>query len=168
MTTRVPAFVLVLASAIACSGPAVELVRTTSMRNFHPSERRAVWGRAITSFQMVGGVISLSDPIGGVLRTEVQPSSTVCSTSVQLVDASETKMCRETRFSQFTMTDDGVAFLRTNRRVVGETHYGRRLLTDEERSALQNECDETLSFVVGESNKEPTPAPAPPDPLTQL
>jgi hypothetical protein len=134
-----------------------EVVRITSMKRFNPADREAVWGRAVTSFNMSGALITRSDATAGVLRSEVQPSYTPCSNSRHLpARATPAGVCRENQLSQLTLTGDGVAFLRMNRAIQGVGYLSTSsLLSDEERGAMQRECDNLLGFIVGESKEVP-------------
>jgi hypothetical protein len=130
------------------------------MRPFDSNDRATVWGRAVTGFQYKGFLIGISDPIGGVLRSEYQPTSVNCGNY-----ASEPKVCDATIHAQFTMANDGTAFLRINRRMIGETYWGKSPLTPADDKALQDECDDLLDFIVGRSPKKPEPVPQAPSGL---
>jgi hypothetical protein len=153
----------------ACTSIVTVPLHMTSRASFEPGERRAVWGRAVTSFQIAGALVDLSDSVGGVLQSKPQPAWTQCSNGVQLASGPVRRptakntpaMCQSTIAVQFTFTDDGLAFLRLNRGVIGSVYFNRPLFTDEDLKALQAECDEWLQYIIGKSPTPPEPLRAP-------
>jgi hypothetical protein len=167
----IPTLLLLAACASVVSVP----LHMTSQADFQPSERRAVWGRAVTSFQIAGALVDLSDSLGGVLQSKPQPTWTQCSNAAQVpgptVRRPEKKgapMCPSTIALQFTFTDDGMAFLRINRGVIGHVYFNESLFKDEDLKALQRECDEWLQYIVGKSPKPPEPLRPPPTDVVKI
>jgi hypothetical protein len=132
-------------------------LHTTSRAKFEPAQRRAVWGRAVDSFQITGSIVKISDPLGGVLLSEAQPSSQPCTFGIG-------QECRSEIIVQFTMTDDGMATLRINRGVTGRVWQRglEVLVSPDEISELQSQCDAWLQYIIGASSKPPTAPPPPP------
>jgi hypothetical protein len=111
---RNAAILLLTLTAVGCAEARTVVVRTTSMATFSPAERRAVWGRAVVAFNIEGLLVASANADSGVLRTEVQPGWTSCEkaehyyqrgSAIQRDPKGPARVCRETRFSQFTMGD---------------------------------------------------------------
>jgi hypothetical protein len=148
-----------LAMATGCAAPMVQRIHVTSTQHFDPAQRRAVWGRAVMSFQIRGSFVDLSDPAGGVLKSETQPTSARCSNGASY--RYDGKECSAYEITQFSLTDDGTAFLRIGRAIWGDARPGETLLSEHDGEALQAKCDQMLQYIVGKSS---TPPEAPPPP----
>lgn len=158
MTRRCAIGITVL-FAVGCAGmPPVETsLQLASRRDFPPSERALVWGRAVTAFQMTGRIVQLSDALGGVLQSARQGSKVPC-----VVHPSVASWCPAVEFSQFTVSNDGVAFLRITRSVRGVPAQGTEsLVTAADRALQQAQVEDLLDFIVGKTRKRPEP-PNPP------
>jgi hypothetical protein len=77
-------------------------------------------------------------------------------------------MCRSSVLLQFTLTDDGLAFLRINRGVIGHAPVGESLFSDEDLREVQEQCDDMLQFILGRSPTPPAPLPDPPPGVLQM
>jgi hypothetical protein len=151
---------IIALSLAACTGPTQQVVRATSMKRFNASDRRAVWGRAVVSFNAGGMLITSSDSAGGVLRTAMQPGWSKCRPEAVPYVPGESResaadFCRDERFSQFTISDDGVAFLRSHRLVYCQTAFREPCLSDDNVSAVQKETDDLLRYIVGDIATSP-------------
>ncbi len=156
---------------VGCVSTVSEPLHLTARANFEPGKRRVVWGRALTSFQIADVFVVMSDSVGGVLQSGPQPTWTRCNNTSASSTSSgpgamfpardenrhktEGAMCRSTINVQFTITDDGLAFLRVNRGVTGEVATGKSLFTEGDLKALQSDCDEWLHFITGEASSPP-------------
>jgi hypothetical protein len=179
---RIFVLAFVVPLAVGCASTRTVPLHLTSQSRFEPAQRREVWGRAVTSLQIAGSIVKLTDPVGGVLLTEAQPTSTPCNNSVEAERPAHTggamgaardeprgpTMCPSTIIVQFTMTDEGLAVLRLNRGVYGTAYSGKALFTDGDLAALQNECESWLHYIVGKSSKPPNPPPPPPARTTRI
>jgi hypothetical protein len=166
---RNAAILLLMLTTVGCVELRTEVVLTKSIAAFSPAERREVWGRAVVAFNNEGLLIASANADSGVLRTEVQPGWASCENSQHYVGTRSTttganhraaeapaRICRETRFSQFTMGDQGTAVLRVHRAVHAMSSEDK-FLTVHELSEMQREVDELLLYIVGASKQAPEP-----------
>lgn len=145
---RTLAVALLAAASAGCTAPMVTSVHSLSRASFAPAERPAVWGRALAELQEAGALISFSDPVGGILRTEAQPTTTRCSGSIATTGDGEPPLCDATVLRQLTFSQDGTAILRTNRAVSGVGRWGEPLVTTTDEMHLLEENDATLRAIV--------------------
>jgi hypothetical protein len=149
--------VAVLIGTGCASYPLTVSVHGVSRERFRPSEREAVWGRALAAFQDRGALIVLADDRSGVLRSEAQPSRAPCSgdfsyESEPVRDRGGIPQCNVSLVHQFTLSADGLAILRINRAVSGSVKFfGMSLVADSDIRALQSEQDAMLAGIVGEA-----------------
>jgi hypothetical protein len=145
----------------ACTGVAVNVpIQLSSSREFPPSERTRVWGRAVTAFQMTGRIVALTDSVGGVLQSAPQRSTVRCTIRNDYFADPQTEFCDSVEFTQFTVSDEGVAFLSVTRNVAGVVYRdGDRagVVTEKTEKSLQRELDGLLDYIVGVSKKPPEP-----------
>lgn len=150
--------------AVGCSTTVVTPFQIASRREFPPEQRPTVWGRAVTAFQMTGRIIHMSDAAGGVLQSAPQGSVVQCTEYRSVANKAQTSGCYAEEFSQFTVSNDGVAFLRLDKKVRGEVYQeglqARELMTAKDMERQQLEADQLLDFIVGKTKD----APKPPDP----
>lgn len=146
---------MLVAALVLCSGCFRAMVleyQVTSTARYELSERAAVWGRALSAFQYRGQTIVMSDPVGGVLRTDEQRGSTPCRHT-------ELRTCKTIEHAQLTIGPDGTAFLSQYVVARGSIRIGETSpFTDEEWTAVQKQCDDFLHFVVGSSRDADAPA----------
>ncbi len=163
MARSVLAAVLV-SSLVGCQAHlAVVPVQITSERKFDPSDRALVWGRAVTAFQMTGRIVALTDSLGGVLQSAPQRSMVHCTLRASYFAEPEVAWCPAVEFTQFTVSNDGIAFLRITRRVSGEQFRPDDAVVtpDNFRYGHQPDAEKLLDYIVG-SSKTPPPPPVPP------
>jgi len=157
---------LVSAMLTGCAMPVIVPVHTVSKARFSPQDRRSVWGRTLESFQNTNTLIAYSDPVGGILRSEMQPSQAPCSGSYWVrTDNREEKptpMCDGLAHIQFTICDEGLAILRTNRTVRGSVSGYNALVTDRDLERLQTRQDALLKWIATGAGEAPDLADAPP------
>ena len=94
-----------LALCTGCYSAVLVPFQTSSSLQYKISDRSAVCSRALSAFQGRGQLIAMSDPVGGLVRTENQPLWTVCSNTPE-------KKCLTREHDQLTIGTDGSAFLR--------------------------------------------------------
>jgi hypothetical protein len=149
------ALVLMLSAAtVGCVVPMAASVNTLSRAKFQPDEKPRVWGRALEYFQTTNTLLTTVDIASGVIRSERQPSTAKCSGAYTARFPSGDD-CSSEETIQFTISDDGLAILRTNRTVVGQTMQGEELISDTDRKRAQRAQDAALAKIVG----APPPAP---------
>ena len=157
---------LIMLLQSGCIVMQVTPVHSTATSLFAVSERNAVYARGLTALQTRGSYISISDPVGGVLRTEPQQSWVRCS---HIVSDSGFNRCLAVEETQLTVGTDGNAFLRIDQSVRGETYVGESPVTPDDRLILQQQCSKMLDFIAGKTAEPPAPPPAPGlFPLAQL
>lgn len=128
--------------------------QVSASARFDPAERPTVWSRALSAFQMRGQLIAMSDPLGGVIRTEKQMGWLPCGNS-----GTRSKLCSTMEHSQLTIGNDGSAFLR--RYMITTAWLPNDVdspFTDDEWSQVKKGTDDFLSFIVGTTKTAPAPA----------
>ena len=132
-------------------------IQSVSTEPFTAGERNSVYARSLTAFQTRGMLISLSEPVGGVLRSELQRSWIQCANA--LADDFGNRGCWSTEQTQLTIGSDGNAFLRIDRVVTGTTQGYESPVSPDMRLQFQQECTAMLGFIVGKVPEPPAPPP---------
>lgn len=141
-----------------CYALTSNLANTASINTFEEPERSRVYARSLTAFQGRGLLIAISEPNGGLLRTERQRSPQTCSNVVP-EPYSGAKTCWAMEQTQLTIGADGNAFLRTNRTVFGTTNPNAVPMNAKDHERLQQESNAMLDFIVGHSPQAPALPP---------
>lgn len=157
------ALAFLAASMLAGCYSTVSLRHETAEKiSFPPEDRTAAYGRALTALQARGYLIKQADPIGGLIRTEVQSSAVPCSNTKE-------HYCSAYESSQLTVSADGVAFLRT-RWLLSATQSDSSVSVQTQGDAdkLHMEMMGLLRYIAGKDKSPPAVRPQPPGGLPAL
>jgi hypothetical protein len=140
------AMLVTVLSAVGCAPiPVSQHLHTVSRGRYELSEKRAVWGRALESFQEHNIVVTVVDYEAGVLASGGQPETVRC--------AGASGKCQSVTGVQFTMSDDGTALFTVRRGVSGmmDGYSAKPLIPPPVEADMCKEADETLAFIVGQA-----------------